>query len=178
MGENARTAPTTDVAPLIGSMIPVYPLTGPRQFDIMRSGPGLREQMQFKRRTFITLLGGAAAWPLATRAQQSPIPVIGFLSPASTPQHLVAILRQILAEAGYVEGRNLTIEYRFAEGQYDRLPALAAELVQRQAAALPVCTSSIPDLGQSNSGYCVSLFRAPRGSDCWSIPTTAMPRQS
>ena len=83
-----------------------------------------------KRREFITLLGGAAvAWPLAVRAQQT-APVVGYLSPSfpGPLAHLQALLRQILAEAGYVEGRNLTIEYRYAEGQYDRLPGLAAQL--------------------------------------------------
>jgi putative ABC transport system substrate-binding protein len=91
-----------------------------------------------RRRSFISLVGGAAAWPLAARAQQPAMPVIGLLSSrsAATDTHLIAVIRQALNEGGFVEGQNLVIDYRWADGQYDRLPALATSLVRRRVAAI------------------------------------------
>src|SRR5256886_17685125 len=89
-----------------------------------------------KRREFITLLGVVVAWPLAARAQQPLMPVVGWLGSGSAEPLLIAALHRGLREAGFIDGRNVAFEYRWANGEYERLPAQVAELVERRVAVI------------------------------------------
>jgi len=119
-----------------------------------------------KRREFICLLGGAAAWPIGAEAQQSRVPVLGFLASASEARYTatLAAVRQGLNEAGYVEKQNLLIEYRWADFQYERLPALAAELVNRSVDAIFATGSVVSAIAAKSATASIPIVFA-NGSD-------------
>ena len=114
------------------------------------------------RREFITLLGGAAAWPIAAKAQRATRPIAGFLNSASADKyaHLAAAFRQGLNDLGFVDGQNITIEYRWAAGQYDRLSEMAADLVRREPAVIAANTPAVMPAKKATSTIPIVFFTA------------------
>ena len=127
-----------------------------------------------RRRDFVTLLGGAAAWPLTASAQQSAMPVVGFLrrTSATVSSDLVAALRRGLTQAGYTEGQNLAIEYRWAENQGERLPGLVADLVRRQCTVIIAGGDAVAHAAKAATASIPIVFAT--SEEAWRAPPTLL----
>jgi putative ABC transport system substrate-binding protein len=125
-----------------------------------------------KRRAFIAGLGSAAAWPVVAQAQQPAIPVIGFLNSGSRDGYvpMVAAFRQGLKETGYIEDRNVAVEYRWAEGQYDGVPAMAPELVRRQVALIVANSPGVMTVKAATTTIPIVRHSARRGHPAPLVP--------
>jgi putative ABC transport system substrate-binding protein len=130
---------------------------------------------QLKRRQFIVLLGGAAALPLAARAQQPAVPIVGFVNSGSSVVSWSNAFRNGLNETGYIEGQNVTVEYHWLEGQFDRLPSVMADLVRRQVAVIAtpngnyasqVAKAATTTIASGQATRAAARLGAQGGSDC------------
>jgi putative ABC transport system substrate-binding protein len=116
-----------------------------------------------RRRELISLVGGAAAWPVLARAQQPVLPVVGFINAGYSEPWVGAALRKGLSETGHVEDRNVTVEYHYLEGQYDRLPTLVADLVRRQVAAITVSATPLATLAAKAATATIPIIFSAAG---------------
>src|SRR5689334_17678940 len=137
------------------------------QAFLFQRGNLIPMEARMRRREFVGLIAGAVAWPLAARAQQSSIPVVGFLGTTTMPANTRSLeaFRRGLSETGFVDGQNVKIEYRWAEGRYAELPSLAADLVNRKVDAIVANGGSVSALAAKNATTTIPIVFASVGAD-------------